>query len=318
MRRVDRRAVLAGLGALPLIGAAPAPTHSYTITPEPIGDGIWIVRGADAPIEAANGGAIANITIITTPKGTVLVDAGPSLRYGTQLKAVAEALGKGPVVRVYATHLHPDHSFGIAAFDPGIVAATGGTIDEMGVEGAGFSDGMYRLLGDWMRGTELPRPGRRIGDGMEDFGGRILRSISLAGHSGSDLAILDERTGILIAGDLVFHDRAPSTPHADLAKWRGALDALKALPHKSVVPGHGPFDPTPATAIDQTRDWIDWLEGAMTQAVASGLDMVEAGEMDIPARFSGIAAARYEVRRSASHLYPGLEAKLLPRVDEKN
>jgi hypothetical protein len=24
---------------------------AYTITPEPVGDGLWIVRGADAPIE---------------------------------------------------------------------------------------------------------------------------------------------------------------------------------------------------------------------------------------------------------------------------
>jgi hypothetical protein len=28
-----------------------------------------------------------------------------------------------------------------------------------------------------------------------------------------------------------------------------------------------------------------------------------------------MAAARYELQRSVSHLYPGLEARLMPRVD---
>lgn len=54
----------------------------------------------------------------------------------------------------------------------------------------------------------------------------------------------------------------------------------------------------------------------MTQAVQSGLDMVEAGELPIPPRFATMAAARYELQRSVSHLYPGLEARLLPRIDQ--
>ncbi|HEY0271340.1 MAG TPA: MBL fold metallo-hydrolase, partial [Sphingomonas sp.] len=108
-----------------------------------------------------------------------------------------------------------------------------------------------------------------------------------------------------------------STPHADLAQWRHALDVLKATPHSSVIPGHGPFDPTPAAAIDQTADWLGWLDGALRDAVARGLDMVEAGDMPIPPRFAHVAAARYELERSVSRFYPLLEERLLPRVDGK-
>ena len=50
-------------------------------------------------------------------------------------------------------------------------------------------------------------------------------------------------------------------------------------------------------------------------AVQSGLDMVEAGTLPIPDRFATMAAARYELQRSVAHLYPALEAELLPRVD---
>ncbi|RYM07345.1 quinoprotein relay system zinc metallohydrolase 1 [Sphingobium cupriresistens] len=309
---LSRRSLLGGVVAL---ASVPARAANYAITPEPIGEGVWLVRGADEPIEASNGGAIANIAIIATPAGTVLWDCGPSVRYARALRLVAEQLTGKPVVRVYVSHLHPDHGLGLAAFDPAIVAALPGMIDALRAQGQGYADGMYRLLGDWMRGTDLLLPGRAITASQEDFGGRTLRLLALSGHSAADLALFDPQTGLLLGGDLIFHDRAPSTPTADLALWRASLDQLTALPHRGVLPGHGPFDPGGTTAIDQTRDWIDWLEATLTQAVRGGLDMVEAGELPIPDRFATMAAGRYEVQRSVSHLYPGLEATLLPRVD---
>ncbi|WP_066599036.1 quinoprotein relay system zinc metallohydrolase 1 [Sphingobium cupriresistens] len=309
---LSRRSLLGGVAAL---ASVPARAAGYAIAPEPIGEGVWLVRGADEPIEAGNGGAIANIAIIATPAGTVLWDCGPSVRYARALRLVAEQVTGKPVVRVYVSHLHPDHGLGLAAFDPAIVAALPGTIDALRAQGQGYADGMYRLLGDWMRGTDLLLPGRAITASQEDFGGRSLRLLALSGHSAADLALLDPQTGLLLGGDLIFHDRAPSTPTADLALWRASLDQLTALPHRGVLPGHGPFDPGGTTAIDQTRDWIDWLEATLTQAVRDGLDMVEAGELPIPDRFAKMAVARYEVQRSVSHLYPGLEATLLPRVD---
>jgi len=313
---IGRRTLLGGgVAALaaPVLGQALA----YRLDPQPVGDGLWLIRGVDAPIERANGGAIANITLIATDAGAVLIDAGPSLRYGEALDGLAKKLTGKPVTRVYLTHLHPDHTYGDAAFAPRQIAATPALIAELQREGAGFADGMYRLLGDWMRGTELHIPGHIVTTTEEAVGGRTFGIHALAGHSASDLALLDRRTGTLIAGDLVFHDRAPSTPHADLKVWRASLATLKALDHKTLVPGHGPFDPTPAAAIDQTRDWLDWVEKTLADAVAGGLDMVEAGAMPIPSRFAALKAARYELERSVAHLYPAMEAALLPRVDAR-
>ncbi len=309
---LSRRSVLTGFAFLPVVARA---AESYAIEPEQIAQGIWMVRGADAPIQPDNGGAIANIAIVDTPAGTVLIDCGPSLRYGLALKRVAEELTGKPVIRIYVTHLHPDHGFGLGAFDPTRSAALPGTIAALEAQGQGFSDAMYRILGDWMRGTDLFLPRVALTAGQEDFGGRTLRLLALSGHSSADLALLDEQTGLLIAGDLVFHDRAPSTPTADLPAWRASLDRLAALEHGALLPGHGPLDPGGTAAIAQTRDWLDWLDATLTDAVAAGLDMVEAGMLPIPDRFAGLAAARYELQRSVSHLYPGLEARLLPRVD---
>jgi len=51
--------------------------------------------------------------------------------------------------------------------------------------------------------------------------------------------------------------------------------------------------------------------------IIDGLGPVEIGNLPIPARFAGIAAARYELQRSVSHFYAAAEARLLPRIDEK-
>jgi quinoprotein relay system zinc metallohydrolase 1 len=311
---VSRRAVIGGLAAMSAAPALARPLE-YHIPAQIVGDGVWILRGADAAIGQDNGGAIANITLIDTPAGAVLIDCGPSVRYAAALKATVKTLTGKPVVRVYLTHLHPDHLYASAAFDPAIVAATPALIAALAVEGRSFIDGMYRLLGDWMRGTEFQAPGAVITMPAENFGGRVLQLLPLAGHSSADLAVFDARSGLLIAGDLVFHDRAPATPHADLSAWRASLDRLRAIDHKGVIPGHGPFDPTPSAAIDQTRDWLDWAEAAITQAVINGIDPAATGAMAIPPRFAAMKVARYEFQRTVSHLYPRIEAQLLPRVD---
>lgn len=317
-------ATLARRGALGLLltspFAAPAIAETfagrYSPRAEPIGDGIWLVRGADEPISFGNGGAIANCAIMSAGSGSgaILFDCGPSLGYATALTALAARLTGGPVRRVFVSHLHPDHALGAAAFAPDIVAALPATRGELERDGNGFADAMYRILADWMRGTAVVVPGLTVAPGPLEVAGRRFAVHVLSGHSGGDLVLVDEISGTLLAGDLVFHDRAPATPHADLPRWRDSLAALAAIPHRQLVPGHGPLDRGRA-AIAQTRDWLEWLESALADAVARGLDMAEAGLLPIPPRFAALKAGRYELQRSVSHLYARLEEARLPRVD---
>ena len=314
-RRQLLRAAAMGTLALPAALRAENFAGKYVLRPEKVAEGLWFVRGTDEAITFANGGAIANCAILATDAGAVLFDCGPSLDYGRTLGDWARRLTGKPVAQVLISHLHPDHALGAAAFDPAIVSALPGTITEITRDGPGMTDAMFRILADWMRGTELVTPTRQLSQGPLVIGGRHLRLMALSGHSASDLAVLDEATGTLLAGDLVFHNRAPATPDADLAKWQSALNTLEATPHKLLLPGHGPADPTGA-AIAQTRDWLTWMHDALTDAAAHGLDMAEAGEITIPQRFADVAAARYELQRSVSHFYAGIEAAQLPRIDQ--
>ncbi|MFL0672174.1 MAG: quinoprotein relay system zinc metallohydrolase 1 [Erythrobacter sp.] len=316
-RRGVLRAALAVPLAVPLLGMpgmvrADSFAGTYTPKADPIGDGIWLVRGADEAITPDNGGAIANIVIMASDAGAIIVDTGPSLAYGRALETLARQVTGKPVARIYITHLHPDHSFGNGAFATSEIHALPATRAELERDATGFEDAMYRLLPGWIAGTQVVLPQHQVTAGTVTFGGRRLELLALSGHSEGDLAILDQASGTLIAGDLVFHNRAPATPHANIATWLAALGTLEALPHRQLVPGHGPLCLAGA-AIAQTRDWLIWLDGALREAVASGHDMTEAGTMPIPERFADLAAARYELTRSVSHFYPALEAEMFPR-----
>ncbi len=322
-RQIARRAALkrlAGIAALPLIAgafdsAAAAPL-SYPLQPVRIGEGVWVLYGVPEPIDRSNGGAIANITIFDTADGAVIVDTGPSKRYGVALEACVRELTGKPVVRVYLTHFHPDHVFGNQAFDARAIAAPQGVIDGLASLGEDFASAMYHAAGDWMRGTELVLPGKAVNDGVEEIGGRRFALKSLGGHTPCDLALLEETSGILVAGDLVFLDRAPTTPHADLGRWRESLSALAAIKATHIVPGHGPVEAT-SRGLEQTREWLAMVEDTIRSAFDRGLSINEATLIPLPAWSSKIALARYEFERSVMHFFPKLEAGQWPRVDKK-
>ena len=321
MPRLSRRELIAAGASsiaaplLPMFAAEAAPL-TYNIRPIKIGDGAWMIAGVNEAITFQNGGAIANITILDSTAGAIIIDTGPSRRFGEQLAAAAKELTGKSVARVYVTHFHPDHVFGNQAFAPGTLAAPQGVIDGLRMMGNGFSDAMYYIARDWMRGTEIVLPEKAVATGVEEIGGRRLNLFALAGHTASDLAIYEEKSGLLITGDLTFLDRAPTTPHADLAVWSTTLTHLEGLRPAKIVPGHGPAE-SGIRAISQTREWLETIDGIITKAYEKGLDILEVAAEPLPANLEKIALCRYEFERSVMHLYPKLEAARLPGVGKK-
>ena len=319
---VTRRDVLKYLPAaaamtsmLQAIEAAAAPL-TYSLKPEKLTGGVWVIRGAQEAISQTNGGAIANISILDTTAGAVIIDTGPSHKFGDALSSVAKELTGKPVARVYNTHFHPDHVLGNQAFEPEKIAAPKGVVDGLKELGNAFADNMYRTAGDWMRGTEVVLPGTILTAEVEDFGNRRIRPMAMRGHTAADLVLFDELTGILFTGDLVFLDRAPTTPHADIERWRISLANLGGIPSALIVPGHGPAEAS-VRGIEQTRQWLEAVEHIIRDAFEKGLDVTEAIALPLPQWTEKVALARYEYERTVMHLFPKLEAARWPRVDHK-
>lgn len=313
------------LRALPAVLSLPAVFHAleaaaapliYLLNPVALGDGVWMVEGAQEAINQTNGGAIANVSILDSSAGAIVIDTGPSHKYGDALAALAKELTGKPIARVYNTHFHPDHVMGNQGFDARLIAAPQGVVDGLKELGNAFADAMYQSAGDWMRGTEVVLPATVLTGNVEDFGNRRIRTLAMRGHTASDLVLYDEVSGIMFTGDLVFLDRAPTTPHASIEKWRQTLANLGAIPFSKLVPGHGPAEAS-VRGIEQTRQWLEALWQIVIDAFEKGLDMTEAIALPLPAWTEKIALARYEYERSVMHIYPTLESGRWPRIDSK-
>jgi uncharacterized sulfatase len=294
---------------------AGAQALKYDLKAVEIAPKTWGVFGARDYFSMENGGDISNVAFIQVPDGVVVVDTGSSFRFGEALKdLIARTVPGKRIVRVFNTHHHPDHFLGNQVFDPGIIAAPQGVVDNIKALGDAMADNMYRLVGDWMRGTVVTVPGHIVATSREDVGGRAFSYMPLSGHTSADFVIRDEQTGVLFAGDLAFLNRAPTTPNADLPAWRASIAKLRNTDRALLLPGHGPQDPG-GESLDQTLDWLDWLDGTLRDAVSRGLTMNEAMELPVPVRFAALGVAHDEYRRSVIHLYQKIEDEVLPDVE---
>ena len=312
---LSRRTVLAsGLAATAAPRAWAAPRLAYALAPRRVADGLWMIEGSTEYFDFDNGGDIVNIAFAETGAGAVIFDTGPSRRYGEELRrVVTETVPRG-IAAVVNSHQHPDHFLGNQVFADVPIHALDGTAAQIAQHGDAYADAMYRLLGDWMRGTEPVPPTNVLASTDLTIGGRSFAAVPMAGHTTADLVLLDRRTGVAMAGDLAFLDRAPTTPDADIPLWRDALDAIAALKPQAIVPGHGPFDPE-GRSLTQTRAYLDWLDGALSDAAEEGLDMVETMQRPLPERFAAMGAQPQEYERSVSHLFGDYEKAALPEVN---
>jgi glyoxylase-like metal-dependent hydrolase (beta-lactamase superfamily II) len=130
------------------------------------------------------------------------------------------------------------------------------------------------------------------------------------GHTDSDLVLVDKASGVVFAGGLVFAQRIPTTPHAQVGAWIASLQSFSALPLKTLVPSHGPVRGD-ASAIAQTQRYLQWLDRRFTQAAEQGVEMNELLRAEVPAEFRGWAAFGTEYTRNVAHLYPRYEQAVL-------
>lgn len=287
-----------------------AETLDYRLEPRKIADDTWVLIGKTEDFSRSNGGNIVNTAFVVTADGVVVIDSGPSRLYAEQMRRAIARITPKPVIRVFNTHHHPDHFLGNQVFADVPTAALAATIAGQKEDGAAFTDNVYRLSGDWIKGTESTPARETVSPGVKVIGNHEFELIALSGHTDGDLVVLDRSTGVLFAGDLVFYKRAPTTPHATMAQWFTALDRLDAIAYRTMVPGHG--DPvSDGRAIQQTRHYLRWVEGALRQAAERGDEMAELLGLAVPAEIAAIPLSREEFARSVAHLYRRYEAGTL-------
>jgi quinoprotein relay system zinc metallohydrolase 1 len=282
------------------------PTLDYRLKARALASGVWVVEGANDDFTRANGCNIINTGFIATGAGVVVINTGTSLKYGEQLRALIQKTTSERVVQVLHLNLHPDYFLGNQAFADVPRRATAKTRDGMAREGKAYEDNLYRLCGDWMKGTQSQPAHDKLEPGTLKVGTRELELIELDGHTDSDLVLIDKTSGVMFAGGLIFHERMPTTPHADLKRWLVSLSKLAVLKPKVVVPSHGPVHEG-LVGLEQTRQFALWLDRNFTAFAAEGLDMNDVLRRPLPEAFKRWAAYPVEYVRNVAHLYKRYE-----------
>lgn len=287
-----------------------AEEFNYHLSPLKVAEDTYVFVGKTEDFTPVNGGNIVNTGFIVTRDGVVVIDTGSTRRYGEQMREAIARVTPQPVIKVFNTHHHPDHFLGNQAFKDVPILALPATIAGQQSEGDAFANNVYRMAGDWAQGTE-PFPARQAAQpGHMAIGGHDLEIIGWGGHTEGDMVIFDHTTGVLFAADLVFYNRAATTPHATLSHWFESLDRIQKIPFKIMVPGHG-IPVMDARAIEQTRTYLHWLDRTLRDAARNGEEMTEVLARPIPAEFSGIALVASEYARSIAHLYRRYETETL-------
>ncbi|GGO18489.1 MBL fold metallo-hydrolase [Micromonospora parathelypteridis] len=189
----------------------------------------------------------------------IVIDAG--LGVVALREAIPGLFERDPMVLL--THAHLDHVGGAAEFadraahpaEAGLLAAGvpaslyGAELyDKLGIDAAGepVPELMIDVLPDlgYDPATYRVEPmtlNRTLDDGDRiDLGGRALTVLHLPGHTPGSIALLEERTGTLYSGDIIYEGYLiDNLPNSDVADYRRSMEFLADLDVSVVHPGHG-------------------------------------------------------------------------------
>jgi glyoxylase-like metal-dependent hydrolase (beta-lactamase superfamily II) len=194
----------------------------------------------------------------------LLIETGAQTSVGTLLAALADlGVAPGDLAGVAVTHIHLDHAGGVGDVARAFPGATV-YVHERGARHLadptrliGSAAQVYGPLLDTLYGRLAPTPTERIhvladGEAIDVGGGRRLVTVDSPGHAKHHLALHDEASGILFAGDAVgvrlpdVGVLRPATPPPDfdldqalhsLARFAERRPTAIALAHYGVVPG---------------------------------------------------------------------------------
>lgn len=295
-----------------LLGSLSALAQAVEVKFEPVTDNVYAYIGDTEGRTPENEGLNANLGLVVTSSGAVLIDSGSSYAVAKKIEAAARAVTSQPIRWVINTGGQDHRWLGNGYFkEKGaeIIAHRDAEAD-MKARSGEHMEGLSRVLKDRLALTVPTLPTRWLteADTRLELGGTVFELKHRGGgHTPGDTLVWLPQTGVLFSGDVVYVDRILGLlPVSNSRIWLASFAVIDELQPAIIVPGHGRVTDL-ATARRQTRDLLRALREQMKKAVDDGVDISLAVRSFDGRPYTALKHSEAWLPQLANHVYLELE-----------
>lgn len=275
-------------------------------------DGVYAHVGDTGARTAENEGLNANIGLVVTPAGAVLIDSGATFQSARQIAEAARKVTDQPIKWVFNTGGQDHRWLGNGYFQAQgaeLIAHAAGEAD-MKNRGNDHLQALKAVLGAKADGTVPTLPSRwlKAKDERIELGGITFEFKHRGGaHTPGDTMVWLPQKNVLFTGDVVYVDRMLGViPVSNTKHWLATFSVIEQLKPDVLVPGHGRVTNL-ATAQADTQAYLLALRAHMKKAVDDGTDVSAAVKSFDAAPFMRLLNAAELMPGNASRTYLELE-----------
>jgi len=258
-------------------GLLALPAWAVDVTFKPVAEGVYAYIGDLEGRTYDNEGLNANIGLIVTPAGSVLIDSGSSYQVAAKIHEAIKKVTSQPLKLVINTGDQDHRWLGNGYFtEKGI--ETLAHVDAQADMQARAGEQMegLKVLKERLDGTRPVLPSRLVKDQDTSLnvGGTVIElKHRQGGHTPGDTLVWLPQKNVLFSGDVVYVDRVLGLhPVSRTKAWLDSFAVIDQIKPQTIVPGHGNVTNL-ATAQAQTRDLLLALRAHMKKAVGEGVDI---------------------------------------------
>ncbi|MDR7152870.1 glyoxylase-like metal-dependent hydrolase (beta-lactamase superfamily II) [Hydrogenophaga palleronii] len=247
----------------------------------PVAPGVYAYVGDLEGRTYENEALNANLGLVVTPSGALLIDSGASFQGAKQIAEAARKVTTQPIQWVINTG-GQDHRWqgnGYFKAQGAEIMAHANAEADMQSRGPEQLKANAPVLKEKLDGTEVVLPTRWLKDAdtLLDLDGVAVQVVHRGGgHTPGDSMVWLPQSGVAFTGDVVYVDRILGLhPVSKTRNWVQSFEALEALKPRVVVPGHGNVT-TLAQAQKDTGALLMALRAHMGKAVEEGTDLATA------------------------------------------
>jgi glyoxylase-like metal-dependent hydrolase (beta-lactamase superfamily II) len=287
------------------------PAWAVDVVFKPVVDGVYAYVGEIEGRTYDNEGLNANIGLVVTNAGAVLIDSGASFQSARKIHEAAKKVTSQPVKWVINTGDQDHRWLGNGYFTAqGIeTIAHAAAQADMQKRSGEHLEGL-KVLKERLDGTVPTLPTRFVADQDTrlELGGTVLElKYRKGGHTPGDMVVWMPQKSVLFAGDVVYVDRVLGLhPVSNTKNWLESFAVIDELKPRLIVPGHGNITNL-ATAQAQTRDLLLALRAHMKKAVDDGVDLGAAVKSFNGRPFASLKHADVWIAQLANQTYLEIE-----------